>query len=362
MSSYNYYAPPVREPNRRNPLDYRMTLTASILTNLNRGECCALVGVGSCGKSRFMLHLTRFETIQYHLSDNAFSHFFVLVECNGWLAQETWAAYESIAYNLASFVGNVEHPLLQNVRPRLEATYDLIVQNRDLAFRHLTVALDELMRGTRLKITFCFDEFDYVFERFDAQLFRNLRALRNRFKYQLTYLVTTRYPMPYQRAPERHAEVEEFYELFADNSFAIGPYDQKDAEAMVKDLEARMNYPLRCETRDMLIDISGGHPGLLRSAFNLLETLKEQPTLPKRMGELLINEQMTWKECKRIWDSLTFVERGVLKRLATGRSTPQDAIILSQLKAKGLVVEAQGHGLRVFSLIVQEFAKQQSDA
>lgn len=359
--SYNYYAPPMREPKPRHPLDYRMALTASLLTGLSRGECCALVGVGSSGKSRFMLHLTRPETVQYHLGDDAFAHFFVMVDCNAWLERSPWAAYESIAYSLVSALQGVENPIIQNVRPRLENAYDAIVRERDIAFRYLTGAFDELMRGTRLKFTLCFDEFDYVMAEFDAQLFRNLRALRNRFKYQLTYLVTTRYPLPHQRPPDRRAEVEEFYELFVDNSFAIGPYDLKDAESMIKELEARLNFPLRRETRDMLIDICGGHPGLMRSAFNLLETLKEQPTLPKRMGELLINEQMTWKECQRIWESLIAAERAALKRLASGRSTAQDEPILAQLKAKGLVVEKQGQGLRVFSLIVQEFAKQQPD-
>jgi hypothetical protein len=359
--SYSYYTPPMRDPKPRHPLDYRMNLTASILTGLNRGECCALIGVGSSGKSRFMLHLTRPETAQYHLGDDAFTHFLVLVECNAWLERTVWAAYESIAYNLVSALQPIENPIVQSVRPRLESMYDAVVRERSIAFRYLTSGLDELMRGTRLKFTLCFDEFDYVMSEFDAQLFRNLRALRNRFKYQLTYLVTTRYPMPYQRPPERRAEAEEFYELFTDNTFAIGPYDLKDSEIMIKELEARLNFPLRRETRDMLIDICGGHPGLMRSAFNLLETLKEQPATPKRMGELLINEQMTWKECQRIWESLTGAERAALKRLATGRNTAQDEPTLTELKAKGLVVEKQGQGRRVFSLIVQEFAKQQPD-
>ncbi|MFQ3536940.1 MAG: hypothetical protein SNJ58_13810 [Aggregatilineales bacterium] len=359
--SYSYYTPPMREHKPRHPLDYRMNLTASLLKSLSQGECCALVGVGSSGKSRFMLHLTRPETAQYHLGDDAFMHFFVLIECNAWLECTTWAAYESIAYSLVSALRSAENPILQNVRPHLEGMYDAIVRERSIAFRYLTSGMDELMRGTRLKFTLCFDEFDYVIEGFDAQLFRNLRALRNRFKYQLTYLVATRYPMPYQRPPERRAEVEEFYELFTDNSFAIGPYDLKDADIMIKELEARLNFPLRRETRDMLIDICGGHPGLMRSAFNVLETRKEQPTLPKRMGELLIDEQMTWKECRRIWESLIGPERAVLKRLAAGRSTTQDEATLTELKAKGLVVEKQGQGLRVFSLILQEFAKQQPE-
>jgi hypothetical protein len=359
--SYSYCTPPMREAKPRHSPDYRMALTASVLSSLHRGECCALVGVGSCGKSRFMLHLTRPETAQYHLGDEAFSHLLILVECNAWLERTPWAAYESIVYNLVSTLRSYENPIVQNVRPRLESVYDAVVRERDIAFRYLTSGLDELMRGTRLKFTLCFDEFDYVIEEFDAQLFRNLRALRNRFKYQLTYLVTTRYPMPHQRPLARQAEVEEFQELFADNSFAIGPYELKDAETMIKELEARLNFPLRHETRDMLIDLCGGHPGLMRSAFNLLEAIKEQPTTPKRMGELLINEQMTWKECQRIWESLLGAERSALKRLATGRSTGQDNGLLAQLRAKGLVIEKQGQGLRVFSLIMQEFAKQQPD-
>src|SRR5438046_7655788 len=92
------------DPRRRQTADYRYHLTHDLLTNLHRGECCAVVGVGSCGKSRLLRHLTQPDTIEYHLGDAGYDHIVVLVECNSWSSDTIWAAYEGIARSLNEMI------------------------------------------------------------------------------------------------------------------------------------------------------------------------------------------------------------------------------------------------------------------
>jgi hypothetical protein len=241
----------------------------------------------------------------------------------------------------------------------MEEMYPRIVNEKDIAYSHLRTGLGLLLGGGRLNLTLCFDEFDFVFERFDAQLFRNLRAMRDAYKYKLTYMVATRKQIPYQRAPEQWPEVENFYELFSDNTFAIGPYDQKDATEMIVDLEARYEYSLRTRVRELLIDVTGGHPGLIGASFRHLEQLKQQPNTPQQMAQLLINEVTTWKECRKIWEPLRPEERITLKRIAVnGRLTREEQMILPELKSKGLVrdINTRG-GIGIFSPIFNEFVR-----
>jgi hypothetical protein len=352
------------DQHRKQTLDYRYHLTHDVLTNLNKGECCAVVGVGSCGKSRLLRHISRPETLEYHLSNAAYDHLVVLIECNGWINDTIFAAYEGIARALNEAVQTAPQSITQTARRELAPLYDAVTNERDLAYKHIMTGLNILLGGSRLKLTLLFDEFDFVFEKFDPQLFRNLRALRNAHKYQLTYLVTTRKQMPYQRAPETWADVEEFYELFADNTFAIGPYDDRDASEMIADLEQRMEFDLQGRyATQWLIEITGGHPGLIGASFRLLEAQKAQPTTQQQMASLLVHDQSTWKECRKIWDSLIASERMALRRIAHNtRLSKEDQDAITNLKAKGLVRAANNRGaVAVFSPILNEYAKQVED-
>jgi hypothetical protein len=359
---YNYYQ--MRgDPHRRQTPDYRYHLTHDLLVNLHRGECCAVVGVGSCGKSRLMRHLTRPETLEYHLAESGYDHLMLLVECNAWTGETIWAAYEGIARSLSEFLENSGHPAVQGARRDLQGLYEAVVNERDLAYKHLMTALNLLLTSSRLKLTLCLDEFDFVFERFDTQLFRNLRALRNAHKYQLTYLVTTRKQLPYGRPEQDWPDLEEFFELFSDNTFAIGPYDDKDATEMITDLEGRYEFPLRARTREWLIEVTGGHPGMIGASFRHLEQLRQQPTSLQQMTQLLYHEATTWKECRKIWEPLRPEEQAALKRVAAhGRAGRDDQAALQELKSKGLIREVNNRGgVAIFSPIFQEFARHVED-
>ncbi|HLY26047.1 MAG TPA: hypothetical protein VKQ72_06895 [Aggregatilineales bacterium] len=360
---FRNYPPSKGDSRRRQTLTYRHNLSHELLLNLSRGECCALVGVGSCGKSRLLRHLARPETLEYHLGDAGYDQLILLVECNSWAGDSTWAAYEGIARTVKEMLENVGHPAIQNTRRELEGMYPAIVAEKDIAYSHLRTGLGMLLDGTRLNLTLCFDEFDFVFERFDAQLFRNLRAMRDAFKYRLTYLVATRKQLPFQRPPEQWPEVEVFYELFSDNTFAIGPYENDDANEMIADLESRYEYSLRSRTRELLIDVTGGHPGLIGASFRHLEQTKAQPTSPQQMAQLLVSEATTWKECRKIWDPLLPNERAALKRLAIqGRPGRDDDQVILELKSKGLVKDANNRGgVTLFSPIFREFARNVED-
>lgn len=351
-----------KDSGKKQTLDYRYQLTRDLLTNLHRGECCAVVGVGSCGKSRLLLHLARPETLDYHLGDTAHDQVIITIQSNGLMGKTPWHVYEGIARSLDEALNTSDHPVIERARRDLEPMYKTIVEEKELAFKHLMAGLTFLLENSRLKLTLCFDEFDFVFEQFDAQLFRNLRALRNRSKYQLTYLVAVRKQLPYQRDPATWPDVEEFYELFADNTFAIGPYDERDAKEMIDDLEKRYEYKLKTDTRDLLIYASGGHSGLIGASFRYLEAAKAMPLTARDIDAMLVNDQTNWKECVKIWESLVTDERNAISRMARGaRQTREDQNALASLKSKGLIRDTERGNAVIFSPIFFAFAKQQEE-
>ena len=132
---------------------------------------------------------------------------------------------------------------------------------------------------------------------------------------------------------------------------------------MIVDLENRYEYPLKARTRELLIEVTGGHPGLIGASFRHLEQVKAQPNNPRDMSTLLVNEPTTWKECRKIWDPLRDEERVVLHRVATNsRLGRDDGAILQELKSKGLLRETNNRGgVGMFSPIFQEFTRHADD-
>jgi hypothetical protein len=132
---------------------------------------------------------------------------------------------------------------------------------------------------------------------------------------------------------------------------------------MITDLENRYEFPLRARTREWLIEVTGGHPGLIGASFRLLEQSHQQPGTLQQMVQLVQREATTWKECRKIWDPMRPDERMVLKRLATnGRLGKDDQAALQEVKSKGLVKATNNRGsVAIFSPIFHEFVKQVED-
>jgi hypothetical protein len=344
--------------NRRQDPDYRRELVGPVLQTLSRGESCAVVGVGSTGKSRLLLHLTHPETVQAYLGARAATHMILLIECNAWVSETSWAAFESMTRVFLEAVNASTHLAVVAVRSDLDGMYQAVTEERDLAFTHLQRGLRHFIERTNFNLTFCFDEFDFVFERVETQLFRNLRAIRNQNKYNLTYLLATRKQIPYQRPRSAWPEVEEFTELFTENLYPLGPYNIRDASAMVADLEARYGYPLDAATRGHLLNITGNHPGLIGTAYRVLETLRQPAPDAPTIGGLLLGERSCNNECRKIWESLRDEEQSILRRMVANiRLSQADSIAFQELVTKGLLKEAAGQGYFIFSPIFEHFVR-----
>ncbi len=88
-------------------------------------------------------------------------------------------------------------------------------------------------------------------------LYNNLRALRDAHKYQLTYVVATRRPLP---------PTSELAELFFGRVVWLGPLAAADAQWTVARYAARQGLQWPTATVAALLALSGGYPALLRAA------------------------------------------------------------------------------------------------
>ncbi len=349
-----------RTPTQRHVVDYLPTYRQEIITpitrNITAGESCSIVGVASTGKSNLFRFLIRPEVRQKYLGEGWGNYLFLYIDTHSLTELSEWGLYELL---LRRIVEATEDLKIESQWSELfNDLYQQAIwpEKRPLARGYLERGVKNLCQRLGFRLVFLFDEFDEIFRRVDTRFFLGLRALRDEHKYRLSCVVATRDELP--RIREDIAECESFYELLSLNTFGLGPYNEADARNMIRRLAARKKVTVTDDDVNLLIEVSGGHSGILRAAFWALDDGRIN-----RAGDASkqwLNEPDIQTECFKIWDSLGEDERMALTDIAADCPLEQlerEAVRLLHLK--GLVVENEAGQAVVFCPLFQHFVNRQ---
>ncbi len=249
------------------PPEYRQKEMNSLLTWIQQGECAAVVGLSGSGKSNllgFMAH----RAAQSQLASR-----FCLVDCNRVGEPSKPAFYQTIAHSL-------------------DRALDLPAGSERQAFAMLENLIeDQLMKEQR--ICLALDRFDALYSWPDfATLANNLRALRDRFKYQLVYLIAVRQPLDQRN---------ELAELFFGHTLWLGPLSPSDGLWSVqRDLKRYQKLPsddIEAGAAEKIVALGGGYPSLLRAICEAyadgaaldLESLRNSAAVVRRVEEFWLD-------------------------------------------------------------------------
>src|SRR3990172_7306747 len=211
------------------PRDYRQREVKMILNATRAGESVSLIGLSGAGKSNLMGYIAH--------TQGTPTHPFVLVDFNR-LTRRTPSAFFNLIRQ--ALTDSADAP------DELNAIHAAI-QKRLKDSERLTLLLDLSLLLNR----------GVMFGESDLLLFNNLRALRDAFKFQLTYVVATRHPLPINN---------EFAELFYVNTIYLGALSESDAIWNVKSYAERKGLSWDDKVVGQLINISRGYPSFLRAA------------------------------------------------------------------------------------------------
>jgi adenylate kinase family enzyme len=204
------------------PDDYRADEVRAIVRAVQAGESVSIVGLSGAGKS----NLAGFLANRPPVDDPGL----VLVDAN----------------RLSSRTADALWTLMRRALGEREPQPD--------AFDALDRAVEAWMAQRGKRLCFIIDRFDEVAA--DPQVLNNLRALRDAYKYDLTYVVTTRRSL---------SSDNEFAELVQANTLWLGPLATSDARWNVQRYAARNGVTWDDEVADALIHFSQGYPSLLRA-------------------------------------------------------------------------------------------------
>jgi hypothetical protein len=300
------------------PVEYRADVIAQLFDLLRAGESCALVGVGSSGKSNIARHMERADVRQHYLGEDAAYTVILRLNCKPYAQRPLPDFYLYILDELDPVLQELHGPF-GAIRPDIaNLNREAQVHPEQLALRRLDRALSLIVRAGAKNVIVILDDCDQLFVEGSAVLFSDLRGLRDNYKGILAYLTLTRREPVFLRTDVR--EYEELFELISPpgHTWPLRPYQMVDGINMVKRLGARQN-PARMLSEAAalrLYKLGGGHAGLMRSLFFL--TQSKTGVLPPESPEGMAAEADVRGECRKILDSLEEEERLDLFRIING--------------------------------------------
>jgi DNA-binding winged helix-turn-helix (wHTH) protein len=334
------------------PITYRSSEIGRILDTLRAGDSCAVVGIGSVGKSNLLRFLQEKDVRRARLGQEWDTYLFVYIDVNKSLKRSLWGLLELMLHQLLIEVSNqgADDTVLQTIDNLHQRATEPKTQY--LALRYLDRAVNMVCNQLGLRLVFLIDEFDELCQTMSPRGFAALRALRDDHKYRLMYVIATRLEL--SRLREEPSEIEALEELVSPQTIWLGPYAEDDARFMLQRLEGRYDFCLDNATTDYLLAATGGHPGLLRVAYRV--AIEHPSDLP---GTLALSP-LTQDECRRIWLSLAPREQKAMVSLVSSTDAqPPQAGVVAQLCDKGLVGGPWVSGKLVFSPLLADYIRRQ---
>jgi hypothetical protein len=322
-------------PGRKQSLDFRKEEVSYVMKRWQAGESCTLVGVGSVGKSNLLQHLADEDVQKHYLGNEKAARFKAIIIDSNMLGPlpapepgnepfRCWAGYELMMHRL--YLAFYPLDALGDDAMGFFETYQMLQDGSNPLYTYMGLRFFELglefflRRGIHL--VFMFDEFEELTRQMPVKFFQTLRGLRDNHKNSLTFLTFARAPLPLvaerQKVPKM--EFEPFAELFTDNIYYVGPYNEADGRVMLDRLigrNQRVNYP--AHVANFLLYASGRYAGLLRAAFRMVDTLgtiTAEDALSERLVEKLATRPPVRMEIETLWQSLTLPEQQVLRAVA----------------------------------------------
>jgi hypothetical protein len=338
----------------RYTITYRAAEAHQVMNWIKAGQSGCLIGLRGAGKSNFLRFLLR-EDVRWHYLGRDYADFvLVLIDLLALTEYTNWAVCELILDRLLAQLRlfSMETEIIEGVA----SLHQEAMRLRDplTAYRALEQCVDLLCRRPAQCVALLFDEFDTAFRTLDPFLFRCLRAIRDAHKGHVSYIVVVDDDLACLR--DDLDEVEHFHRLMSRNIRGLGPYNQADAQQMISYLASQRSIELGAGDAARLIELSGGHAGLLKAILSLLGDARQDGGLVE-LAPILKDEPAVHAECQKVWDSLSEGEQTALCTLASGMVADPDA--LHRLERKGLVREGRS-GSSIFSPLFADFVCQQA--
>lgn len=310
----------------------RQTHLDNTLLALAAGQCYAVYGLSNTGKSPFLRALAAPARRPAAL--------LIYIDCNRVVELSATGFYEIVIRSLLETL-ETDGGEAAWLGPLREAHNRLTTASAFQASLAFNNALTAISRQVAQTVVLLFDEFDEIYATLENRALLNLRALKDHPRNRLAYVTATIRPLSELRAGAE----DEFAELFATNTLALGLLDEADTTRLVAAL-GEGSLPRDLAAR--VAQLGGGHLGLTSALAQAAARHPDQLTTDPNLRA----------ECLKIWNQLQTEEQTALMALVTEAESGLAPGVRARLQAFGLL--RADH--TVFSEVFTAFIRRQSAA
>ncbi len=331
-----------------------------ILHRVADGDCSAIVGVSNTGKSYLLRSLAVSQVRHDLLGEQLSNHVFVYVDFNLMLEATEQGFYELILRCLTEELSGRDPEA--EFLTQLHRAYQTLVAPPS-AFQislSFSEGLTAVCQGMAKSLVLLFDEFDEPFEQIEGRVFLNLRALKDKYRHNLSFVASTNRRLSNIR---RGRDVDEFVELFEPFTRFLGPLVGSDVDEIIDWVAAQEGYTFDDQDRAFIRHHADGHLGLLLAVCRALGEVTGEPVrnasqdwlIHRQVKEQLDRELNVQGECRKLWDDLTEGQQDALIAVV-GAEEDVDDRALESLRSKGLI---QAEEELLFSPVFEAFVRRQ---
>jgi hypothetical protein len=318
------------------------------------GHCVSVVGMSNVGKSYVLRALCTGAGPR-----NGTPATFVYIDCNRMVEFTDQGFYELVLRCLRVTLAPATNS--SDLGGQLDRCYENVVNpsNPFLAPLRFNEAIAAACEGSKNRLVLVLDEFDEVIRDLDERVLLNLRALRDTYPERLSYICASgRRPEALSRA---HGS-SEFAELFAASTQFLGPLSAEAAAALVGQWVREDHLALSPDDMPLVLEESGGHPGLLAAVCGALSTAhQEAAAIPRRLTEARTRERLDSDsachgECAKLWQELDQEGR---QALLLERPGPAIDPAIWQSLAERRLLRDEGRGIVPFGRLFGRYVQRQ---
>jgi DNA-binding winged helix-turn-helix (wHTH) protein len=283
------------------------SLVKQLMSELANGRCAAIAGLSNTGKSTLMRGLASEQAHELYRQTSGRQGNLLYIDCNRAVAISAQAFYEVV---LRSILERLEASLGSDLAEVLRRHHQEITEARQsfAASLSFNLALTELCEGLGQDLVLLIDEFDEIYADLEERALVNMRALRDRFGDQLTYVVATVRALTDLRGRTVEGE---FAEMFSQSTYQMPMLTESESLGLLAALDA---VSLTDEQRVAITRVAGGHPGLLFATAEAAQSI--DPTIEgDELVKRVLQAPQPGAECMKIWTQLTEEEQSYLGSL-----------------------------------------------
>jgi len=291
------------------PADYRSAEVRAIHSAVKTGECVAVVGLSGAGKSNLLGYLA-------DRRPGGTQPRYVLVDGNR-LADASAAGFLSLMRRAVEPGGHADHELD--------------------GLASLEVALGPYLAGGvcfLLDLSLLLDRQGHLTFGEGQGLWGNLRALRDRHKFAVSYVVASRHRLPRDN---------ELAELFFGHTVWLGPLTEADARWNVARFAERTGQQWSADQVAAMLSVSGRYPALLRGVCEAcaagapakVEALVRHEAVAARLDEFWADEpDRAELEAAGLADGVALLGAGRPHHFDTAQLTAKEHRLLQVFEAR----------------------------